>query len=69
MRDMVRPLLAGIGKSKPTPICSYLLHLYVAYDAIQPKEKKVYMVAESFMRYNIEPDEEEQPDGTLRLGT
>ena len=62
MRDMVRQLLARIGKSKPTPICPYLPHLYIAHDAVQP-EDKVYMVRESFMRNNIKPDEEEQPDG------
>ena len=27
MRDTIRRLLTGIGKSKPTPICSYVLHL------------------------------------------
>ena len=44
IRDTVRRLLAGIEKSKPTPICSYLLHLYYVHDAIQPEDKKVYMV-------------------------
>ena len=34
MRDTVRRLLAGVGKSKPTPICPYLLHLYIAHDVV-----------------------------------
>ena len=43
MRNMVKRLLTKIGKSKPTPICPYLLYLYVAHDTIQPEDKKVYM--------------------------
>ena len=34
MRDTVKRLLTGIGKSKPTPICPYLLHLYIAHDVV-----------------------------------
>ena len=40
IRDMVRRLLAGIGKSKPTPICPYLLHLYYVHDAIELEDKR-----------------------------
>ena len=64
MRDMVRRLLTEIGKSKPTPICSYLLHLYIAHDTVQPKDKKVYMVEESFMLHDIEPEKDDQPAGS-----
>ena len=60
LRDMVRQLLARIGKSKPTSICPYLLHLYYVHDAIQLEDKKVYMVGESFMRHNVKSDKEEQ---------
>ena len=63
MRDTVRRLLTRIGKSKPTPICLYSLHLYVAHNAIQTEDKKIYLVAESFIKHNVEPDEEEQPKG------
>ena len=49
VRDMVRMLLARIGKSKPTPICPYLLHLYYVHNTIQLDDKKVYMVRESFI--------------------
>ena len=59
MRDMVKRLLTGIGKSKPTPICPYLLHLYIAHNVVQPEDKKFYMVGESFMRHDIEPEEDE----------
>ena len=49
VRDTVRRLLTKIGKSKPIPICPYLLYLYYVHNAIQPEDKKVYMVGESFM--------------------
>ena len=64
VKDIVRRLLTGIGKSKSTSICPYLLHLYYIHNAIQPKDKKVYMVGESFMWHNIELDEEKQPART-----
>ena len=67
IRNTVRRLLARIRKSKPTPICPYLLHLYHPHDAIQPEDKKVYMVRKSFMRHNVEPNEEEQPASTEEL--
>ena len=59
MRDTVKWLLTEIGKSKPTLICPYLLHLYIAHDILQLEDKKVYMVGESFMRHDIEPEEDE----------
>ena len=34
MRDTVWRLLTGVDKSKPTPICMYLLHLYIAHDVV-----------------------------------
>ena len=34
IRDVVKRLLTGVGKSKPTPICPYLLHLYIAHDVV-----------------------------------
>ena len=63
MRDTVKRLLTRISKLKPTPICTYLLHLYIAYNAVQPDNKKAYLVIESFMKHDVEPDEE-QPEGT-----
>ena len=34
IRDTVKRLLTEIGKSKPMPICLYLLHLYIAHDVV-----------------------------------
>ena len=67
IRDIVWRLLTGIGKSKPTPICPYLLHLYIAHEVVQVEDKKVYMVDESFMRHEVDPDEEEELAGLESL--
>ena len=63
IRDVVRRLLTGVGKSKPTPICPFLLHLYIAHN-VQADDKKVYMVGESFMCHEVDPDEEEESSGS-----
>ena len=55
MRDTVRRLLTGVGKSKPSPICLYLLHLYITHDVVQVEDKKVYMVGKSFMQHEVDP--------------
>ena len=64
IRDVVRRLVTGVDKSKPTPICPYLLHLYIAHDVVHANDKKVYMVGESFMRHEVDPDEEEESSGS-----
>ena len=64
MRNTIKRLLTEISKSKSTPICPYLLHLYIAHDVVQVEEKKVYMVGESFMRHNIKSDEDEESAGS-----
>ena len=64
IKDTVQRLLTGIGKSKPTPICPYLLHLYIAHDVVQAEDKKVYMVGKSFMQHEVDPDEEEESAGS-----
>ena len=64
IRDVVKRLLTRVGKSKPTPICSYLLHLYIVHDVVQADNKKVYMVGKYFMRHEVDSDEEEESSGS-----
>ena len=64
IRDVVRRFLARVDKSKPTPIYPYLLHLYIAHDVVQVEDKRVYMVGKSFMRHEVDPDEEEESAGS-----
>ena len=67
IQDVVRRLLTGVGKSKPTPICPYLLHLYIAHDVVHAEDKRVYMIGKSFMRLKVDPDEEEESAGLESL--
>ena len=60
IQDVVWRLLTGVDKCKPTPICPFLLHLYIAHDVVYVEDKRVYMVGESFMRHKVDPDEEEE---------
>ena len=62
--DVVKRLLIGVGKSKPTPICPYLLHLYIAHGVVQVDDKRVYMVGESFMHHEVDSVEEEESSGS-----
>ena len=68
IRDTNRRLLTKIGKSKPTPICSYLLHLYILHDVVQAEDKKVYMVDESFMRHKVIWMKKSRPARKVRSG-
>ena len=63
IRDTVKRLFTVIGKSKALPICLYMFHLYITLNAIKPEDKKVHMVGESMLKYNIEPNEEEGRHG------
>ena len=67
IRNVVWRLMTGVGKSKPTPICPYLLHLYIAHDVVHAEDKRVYMVGKSFMRHEVDPDEEEKLVGLESL--
>ena len=67
IQDVVKRLLTGVGKSKPTPICPYVLHLYITHDVVQEDDKKVYMVGETFMRHETFTDEEEESSGLESL--
>ena len=40
--DVVERAFIGIGKSKATPICLYIFHLYYSTDNMLPDEKKAY---------------------------
>ena len=65
--DVVRRFLTGVGKSKPTPICLFLLHLYIAHNVVHAQDKRVYMVGESFMWHKVDLDEEEELSGSESL--
>ena len=54
--DLVNRLVGGAGKSKPTPICPFLYHLYENKGLLTEEEETDYRAAQELTRYRITPD-------------
>ena len=48
-------------KSKATPICPYIFHLYHAYELLLTAEKKEYRIQEALVKHNVESEEDDDP--------
>ena len=57
VKDLVQRLLFGMGKSKATPICPYVFHLYHSQELLLPKEKE-YRTKEALQKYNVKSEGE-----------
>ena len=62
VKDLVQRLLFGINKSKATPICPYVFHLYQSYELLLLAEKKEYWIKEALLKHNVESEGEEDPE-------
>ena len=62
VKDLVQRLLFGMGKSKATPICPYIFHLYHSLELLLPAEKKEYRIKEALLKHNVDSEEEGDPD-------
>ena len=62
MKDLVQRLLSGMGKSKATPICPYVFHLYHSYEVLLLTEKKEYRIKDALLKHNMESEGEEDPE-------
>ena len=60
VKDLVQRILSGMGKSKATPICPYIFHLYHSHELLLPEEKKEYRIEEALVKHNVESEEEEE---------
>ena len=49
-------------KSKATPMCPYVFHLYHSLELLLPAEKKEYRTKEALLKYNVESEGEEDLD-------
>ena len=58
VKDLVQRLLSGMGKSKATPICPYVFHLYHSQELLFPTEKE-YRTKEALLKYNVESEGED----------
>ena len=59
VKDLVQRLLSRMGKSKATPICPYIFHLYHSHELLLLAEKKEYRIQEALVKHNVESDEDE----------
>ena len=59
VKDLVQRLLSGMGKSKATPICPYVFHLYHSHELLLPAEKKEYRIQKALAKHNMESEEDE----------
>ena len=60
-RDLAHRLAKGVGKSKPTPICPFLFHLYEGQGLLTANEELDYQTAKEMAGYRITPDPDSQP--------
>ena len=67
VKDLVQRLLSGMGKSKATPICPYIFHLYHSYELLLLAEKKEYRIQKALVKHNVESKEEEEPNSPANL--
>ena len=49
-----------MGKSKATPICPYIFHLYHAHEFLLTVEKE-YRIQEALVKHNVESEEDDDP--------
>ena len=66
--ELVNQLVGGAGKTKPTPICPFLYHLYESKGLLTEYEETDYTVAQELNRYRITLDRDPESDsGVLRI--
>ena len=61
VKDLVQRLVSGMGKSKATPICLYVFHLYHSHELLLPTEKE-YRIKEALLKHNVESKGEEDQE-------
>ena len=60
--ELVQRLVGGAGKSKPTPICPFLYHLYECKGLLTEEEETDYTMAKELNRYRISPEQDQDSD-------
>ena len=66
--ELVQRLVGGAGKSKPTPICPFLYHLYECKGLLTEEEETDYTTVKELNRYRISPEQDQDSDsGVLRI--
>ena len=60
--DLVHRLVGGASKSKLTPICPFLYHLYKSQGLLTKEEETDYQAAQELTRYRITPNSEPESE-------
>ena len=63
--ELVNRLVGGAGKSKPTPICPFLYHLYESKGLLKEEEETNYTAAKELNRYRITPERDQNSDNEV----
>jgi hypothetical protein len=61
---LVIQLAARVGKSRATPICPFLYHLYERKELLKPKEEKSWKIQEGMLKYGESGSEDEGRSGS-----
>jgi hypothetical protein len=56
---LVVQLAARVGKSRATPICPFLYHLYERKELLRPEEEKAWKILERMLKYGKSGSEDE----------
>ena len=62
MKDLVQRFFFGMGKSKVTPICPYVFHLYHSHGYCFRQRRKEYRIKEALLKHNVESEGEKDPE-------
>ena len=63
--ELVNRLVGGAGKTKPTPICPFLYHLYESKGLLTEDEEIDYRAAQELNQYRITPDRDPDSDSEV----
>ena len=63
--ELVNRLVGGAGKTKFTPICPFVYHLYESKGLLTEEEITDYKAAQELNRYRITPDQDLESDSEV----
>jgi hypothetical protein len=59
MTNLIVQLSGRVGKSRATPICPFLFHLYERYELFRGEEEKAWRIQEAMMKYGESGSDDE----------
>ena len=65
--ELVNRLVGGAGKTKPTPICPFLYHLYENKGLLMEDEETDYKSTQELNQYRISPERDPETESEVRL--